>query len=103
MLVCWSGVTPVLISNLSIILLFLFFDGVVLFFTPSTIFFTNFNKILKYIYNNQHIIIQRSVKFFINFVKIQRRYREMLESIESLLEAENQNADYLYIKECDFL
>ena len=27
------------------------------------------NRLVNYIYDNQHILIQRSVKFFINFVK----------------------------------
>ena len=33
-------------------------------------------NIVNYIYDNQHILIQRSVKFFTNFVEIQRRYRD---------------------------
>ena len=44
-----------------------------------------FIHIVNYIYNNQHNLIQRSVKFFINFVKNTKERLEMLESIKRLL------------------
>ena len=45
----------------------------------SRYYLFHIHNIVKYIYNNQHILIQRSVKFFINFVRYKGDIRDVRE------------------------